>query len=180
MKNDYEIRGNVTALFLTRKDGTILETIVDTEDLEKLNSFPGSWHAHYSPLTKTFYVGANDYSTGRQRSIRLHRYLLDASQGLTVDHINRDTLDNRRSNLRLATYSQNKQNTSSKNPSSKSGVRGVTWNEGNQKWWARVRVKGTTHYVGLFDTIGEADAAVKKARAKYMPYSPEALEKELK
>ncbi|MFM1655544.1 hypothetical protein ACI7RC_26120 [Brevibacillus sp. B_LB10_24] len=48
MKNDYEIREGVTAIFLKRKDGTVIETIIDTSDLPKAQEIEGAWYALYS------------------------------------------------------------------------------------------------------------------------------------
>src|SRR3954466_3760097 len=65
----------------------------------------------------------------------LHRYLLRPPNGIEVDHINRNPLDNRRSNLRLGTHAQNSRNKFQKN--SPSGFKGVYWAKDKKKWCSR-------------------------------------------
>lgn len=55
MKNDYEIRGDITAIFIKNKNVGVLETIVNTSDLERLIDFGASWHLRFSS-TQPFYV----------------------------------------------------------------------------------------------------------------------------
>lgn len=81
-----------------------LVTIIDAEDLELVSQY--KWCA-------TRCVGGNtDYATGRYegKNALLHRVLLDAPDGMDVDHKNHNGLDNRRENLRLCTRSENLRN----------------------------------------------------------------------
>jgi hypothetical protein len=76
----------------------------------------------------------------------LHRFLLDAPKGMQVDHINHDTLDNRRSNLRIVTTNQqNNENRNGAHKNSKTGIRGVTIHKckpSGLMYSANVQVKG--------------------------------------
>ena len=81
---------------------------------------------------------------------------------MDVDHINRDRADNRWSNLRLATRSQNMANVVLKATNS-SGVSGVVWVEGRKIWRAQLRVNGIKKNLGRFATQEEAAAAVQSA-----------------
>jgi hypothetical protein len=58
-------------------------------------------------------------------------------EGLCIDHINRDTLDNRLSNLRLVTHQQNMTNKGAV-PGSRSGFKGVAWHPHNKKWQSNI------------------------------------------
>jgi len=85
-----------------------------------------------------------------------------------VDHINGITSDNRLCNLRLATKEQNRQNI--KNPSSKSGVLGVTWNKQSNKWQAQIKAGDKNHYLGVFKTIDLAKEAYLNAKRRFHQY----------
>jgi hypothetical protein len=90
-----------------------------------------------------------------------------------MDHINQNKIDNRWANLRLATRQQNMRNISAGNRNT-SGVRGVCWHAGGQKWMARIKVNYRGVYLGLFDTIELAAAARREAELKYFGHFPPA------
>lgn len=85
----------------------------------------------------------------------MSRELLRASGSTIVDHINHDTLDNRRSNLRICTSTENNRNVRSKGKSSR--FKGVYWDGVNKKWVAVITC-GKTMKIGLLDE--EEDAAI--------------------
>lgn len=87
----------------------------------------------------------------------MHRMLCEA-KGRFVDHINGDTLDNRRSNLRPATPAQNAQNTHCE-PKSNTGKRFIHRNK-RGRYVARVIRDGTAHYLGCFVSIEAAESAL--------------------
>lgn len=178
MKNSYEIRGDVTAIFITYKSKQY-ETVIDTDDLEKVMSFPNTWRIRYLKETKTFYVQGNilrEPGKGKYRTVQLHRWLFNEPPAhIEVDHFNSDGLDNRRvTNLRLANKSQNGQNRKGAASNSKSGVLGVCWHKAGRKWLAQVGLKGKRNYLGLYDDIAEAKQVVDSFRRSNLPYSKEA------
>jgi hypothetical protein len=75
-----------------------------------------------------------------------------------IDHANCDKTDNRISNLRISTRSQNVANTARRR-SNKSGYKGVFWDKASQKWRGQVRVSGRNVYLGSFDDKESAHAA---------------------
>lgn len=152
---------------MRRKDGTLLETLISTSDLEKVNQFPNRWSPQWSNKINSFYA----FSTLNHKRIFLHRFILDFPQGKFVDHINHDTLNNTRTNLRIVSCAENLQNKKGAQVDSKSGIRGVSFCEKSKKWRADVTVKRKTFYLGLFKDLKEAERAVIEARKKYMPYS---------
>ena len=127
--------------------------IVDDEDYESLSKW--NWYAQWSAFTKSFYAARGSRKAGR-RTILMHRELLGLTSGskLCADHINRDTLDNRRSNLRVATRSQNRVN-SRLRCDSLTGFKGVS-NSKSGRYRAQIRNKGKNTYLGTFDTPEEA------------------------
>lgn len=106
MKNDYEVRGEVTAILIKYKD-EIIETLIDTADIELASSHGGRWMI----VKDSNYKKAKLYVYGyvpKKNMVALHRLLMDFPEGLVVDHINNDSLDNRRSvNLQAITASEN-------------------------------------------------------------------------
>ncbi|WP_201001253.1 AP2 domain-containing protein [Paenibacillus glycanilyticus] len=109
-------------------------------------------------------------------TVHLHRWLFDEPQGLEIDHINNNGLDNRRSvNLREASKSENAQNRKGAQINSKSGIRGVHYREDWGKWIVQIATKGKKKIRVAYDTIEEAEKAAVEARRKLMPFSKEAL-----
>lgn len=87
----------------------------------------------------------------------LHRVIIDAKQNQKVDHKDRDGLNNHRSNLRIATPSQNGRN--SKRPTGMSGYRGVSWHQKSRKWQVRIKQDGRVVSGGYFTDVIEAAKA---------------------
>jgi hypothetical protein len=110
---------------------------------------------------KKQYVTA--YENGE--NIYMHRLLMDARQSEQVDHINMNGLDNRRSNLRIATKSQNSANKPSYGGSSK--YKGVCKAKTKSpRWRAWVQERGKSIYLGSFKSEKEAADAYDVAAQK--------------
>lgn len=147
-------------------------TFVDDEDKDLLE---GDWSAN---LNKTYstpqyvIVLKQKNKLGIKGRVALHRIVASrmVSRPLTtkelVDHINGNTLDNRRSNLRLATVKENTRNQQI-NKKNTSGYKGVSWYRKDCKWIARIKVDGKTLYLGSFKNPEDAYAAYCEAAAKY-------------
>lgn len=161
MKNHYEIRGTITAVFLRRKDGTVLETIIDTNDLKIAKSLPNSWCAWYNRHTKTYYVvGTLPGTKQKTKKVYMHRFLMSTPPNLQVDHINNDTLDNRRSsNLRNVTPTINQHNKKVKG-------RGVSFDTKYGKWEAYLHFNGRKKHLGYHSSDKEAEKAVAVERER--------------
>lgn len=100
---------------------------------------------------------------GGNRSIYLHRWIMEAPDGMMVDHVNGDALDNRRANLRVCTAQQNTANRK-KRRARKAGVFvGTRQDRTNGGWRAIIKVNGKTSRTGLFDTEREAALAYDAA-----------------
>lgn len=93
---------------------------------------------------------------------RLHRHVAGHPAGMDVDHINRDKLDCRRQNLRLATRQQNSCNAGRRTHNT-SGYRGVYLCKFTRRWRAEIRANGAAHKLGRFSDPAEAAAAYDAA-----------------
>lgn len=83
-----------------------------------------------------------------------------------IDHINGVRSDNRISNLRLVTHSQNMFNRT-RNINTVSGRKGVTWSKKNQKWLVQCQCNGKRYYLGYFSELCDAVAAATRFREKH-------------
>jgi hypothetical protein len=106
MRNAYEIRGQDTVIFLPRRSGPPLETLVETADLPKLLALPCTWVAAWRKNTQSYYVLAVVNGT----TIYLHRFIMEPPKRRVVDHKYHDTLDNRRRYLEVVTHKKNRKN----------------------------------------------------------------------
>lgn len=130
-------------------------SLIDTEDVEELSGY--NWFANWSRFTLSFYaVRQETIGKGKQRSKSIHASLLRVPKGKLVDHVNRNSLDNRRCNLRSATVSENALN---RRPSSRAIPRGIVWHKQSQRWEARAARDGKRIYLGRFRKIEDAVAA---------------------
>jgi len=106
------------------------------------------WHAARSGLN--YYAKRNiQCVNGKQKTERMHSWIMKAPRGLLVDHINGDTLDNRRENLRIVTSRENCQN---RHTAKSSIYPGVNWLNLNKRWWAWIWIKGKSKSLGYFDS----------------------------
>jgi hypothetical protein len=130
---------------------------VDDEDFELLCRH--EWYS--SPCGGKMYASRSNWKK-KPSTIRMHRVITNAAPGQYVDHINGNTLDNRRANLRLCTQSQNLMN-KRKMSNNTSGVSGVTWDKSKGKWQVTIRANFKNHFIGRYDTIAEATKARHEA-----------------
>jgi hypothetical protein len=121
------------------------------------------------------YAVRTAYHQGVRYTVRMHRVVVQAPATKVVDHVNGHRLDNRRGNLRLVTPAQNVQNLRGARMDSSTGVRGVE-RRPSGRYRARVMVDGKYVELGTFDTIEEADAVAREARARLMTHSSECEE----
>ena len=138
--------------------------LVDDDDFEELSQF--KWYAQWNPHTQSFYAMRNIRLTnGKPATERMARRILGLERGdkRQADHLNHQTLDNRRENLRIVTATQNKRNNRTK---------GYSWHKRDKKFHAQIRVNGVRRHLGLYDSPAEARDAYLKAKRVYHPSAP--------
>lgn len=127
-------------------------TLIDEADLPLVTA--SRWHLN------------NGYARTKRdnRMLLMHRLLLDPPDGMYVDHINGDRLDNRRANLRLVTPAQNMWN---RRPNTGRRAKGARWRERRGKWESEIKVGNRTVYLGMFPTREQALAAYDEASRRF-------------
>ena len=129
--------------------------IVDDEDFEWLNQFKWSY------LNVGYAVRTRYDKYGKKKMIYMHREILKVPKGFLTDHINFDPLDNRRSNLRIATRGENITH-SLPRQSNISGLKGVSFHSKTKKWFARIMVDRKIYSTKYFNSSIEAAEAYNK------------------
>jgi len=132
--------------------------IVDVEDFEQMNQW--NWCAHWNERSQTFYATRNN-----GRDVKMHRVILGCKKGEEVDHINHNGLDNRKSNLRKCSSSQNSCNRRMRKDNT-SGIKGVYWYKLRAQWKAQIQVNGKNKHLGFFSSKEEAAQIYSEAAKK--------------
>lgn len=151
--NDYDISGEYGIGWTTN---TNHEFYFDLEDFDKIKNY--CWRE-----MKTHYIATHD----KKCCLYLHRLITNAgNNNFIVDHINHNTYDNRKKNLRICTQSNNMMN-GTKKKSNTSGITGVWWSNHSGKWIAEIMVNQKKIYLGSFNNIEDAANERKKAEDMY-------------
>jgi hypothetical protein len=161
MKNDYELCEDlgICLIKVQRKDD-IKWSGIDIEDCSKVESY--RWY-----LNQNGYAIAHMTMGPKQyKKVFLHHVIIgEVPEGIHVDHINGNKLDNRKENLRLATPTQNQGN--SKIPkNNKTGYKGV-FQVRSGKFVAQIKINYKSTHLGTFDTAEQAAEAYNKAASDY-------------
>lgn len=148
--NQITIAGSVAHISIVSKKYGTLKTIVDTKNVPLLEEH--TWTV--TNQRGNFYVSS--YTAGS-----LSRLITKAEKGQVVDHVSRDTLDNRESNLRICTPSQN-----SMNKGSKKKYKGI-WKDRHGRYRATVKALSKKIHTKAFDTEIEAAKAYNDLALKH-------------
>lgn len=136
--------------------------LVDDEDYEYLNQW--KWQAYRSK--NTWYAQRSYKINGRKKSVSMHRLLVSAKDDKLVDHINGDGLDNRKSNLRICTLTENNHNRRI-NKDNHSGYKGVYWHARDKRYIAQIKVNGKQIILGRFRDAVDAAKAYDKGAIRH-------------
>ena len=133
--------------------------LIDRGDFYRLKQY--SWYA--LKQGNGSYIAVSNNNGNR---LFMHRLVLNAPKDFLVDHINHDTLDNRKANLRLCTKGQNHAN-AFKHSHRQSKYKGVSKLGGYNRWRARIVVDRVIHHLGYFPSEVEAATAYNNAAKRY-------------
>lgn len=143
-KNEYSIDNNVGILLISKNNEIIAKILIDIEDINKINKY--SWR-----LNEKGYV----ISDINKKKVRLHNLILKrdtSNPKIVCDHINRNKLDNRKSNLRIVSQSENNKN--------RQIPKGKYYTKRNNKWQAYYIKNRRIYNIGYYNTEEEAKEAV--------------------
>ena len=144
------------------------DVTIDDEDYELVGHI--KWGVNMGKNEKAgkhYFVKGITLKPKKYDVIYLHRIILKAEKGDIVDHINGNTLDNRKSNLRICTQLENCRNVK-KNKRNTSGYKGVSFSSNMGKYRAAIKAtKGKKIVLGYFDDPSEAHKAYCEASKKY-------------
>lgn len=155
-KNEIIIYSNYAEMILYDKNNNEkARTLIDLDDIEKIKQY--KWC-----ITSKGYVIGNVQND----RILLHRFIMNCPNDMVIDHINRNKLDNRKSNLRICTIQENDFNKSTlKNNTS--NVTGVNFNNRVGKWRAYISINRKQIHLGWFVNKEDAIKARQRAEIQY-------------
>lgn len=158
---------------LRRRNGDLAGVVlIDQEDAHLAER---RWFVNnngYAARNET--IGRRENGRPLQRTVLMHRVLmgLEHGDGQFVDHINHDTLDNRRSNLRVVTHAENHQNRKAHGVAGTSSrFRGVSLRRDLGRWTAYATLNRQQISLGQFDSEEEAAEVAAAWRREHMPYA---------
>lgn len=135
-----------------------LKSIVDDEDYEKLKNF--KWRCQRIHSLRYAVSGS------KEKTVLMHRLILEQKDGVLTDHRNGNGLDNRKENLRSCTHAQNMMSRKI-HKNNKSGFRGVYWYVQKRRWRSEIRFCGRKIYLGLHRDRDKAAISYDNAAKKY-------------
>lgn len=146
--NTYDLTGEYGVGYTLKEE----EFYFDLEDYELIKGY--TWNI------ATGYVRSDSYKS----RTNFHRLVMNCNdKNMDVDHINHNTIDNRKSNLRIVSRSQNQMNSIQRK--NKTGVKGISKN--GKRWVASIQVNKKRIYLGIFKNFDDAVKARKQAEEKY-------------
>ena len=149
--NEFIVLKNHVEMLLYDKAGNeTVRALIDFEDMEKLKNI--KWHL------------ASEYIINKKHG-KMHRYIMNCKdEFIIIDHINRNVLDNRKSNLRECTKSENSRNRTTQS-NNKTGITGVS--KDKDLFVAYISYEGKRIFLGRFKNIDDAIKIRKEAEKKY-------------
>lgn len=152
-KNNYKIVNDYVVFYLSH-DKTFT---IDLSDLDFVLNIKRCWFLNKQNYVTCKYKG---------KEVKLHNYIMKPQNGYMVDHIDGDSTNNRRYNLRICKEIDNAKN--KKTPTNNtSGVKGVTWNNIKNAWQVRIGYNNKRICLGYYTDFDKATKVRKAAEKKY-------------
>ena len=170
MYNEYKVVGDITIIYIPYKED-IYECLISTKHLPIVQEYD-RWYIE---------KGRNTYYACTTDRIKLHRVIMEPTEGQVVDHIDGNGLNNVDTNLRCVSVSQNNANRQNKSEGKTSKYLNVYYHNQNKVWTARVKVNKKTITLGSYDLEWVAAlVALEYKKSVYgVDYVPKDIEQEL-
>lgn len=119
------------------KDNKSLIVLIDKDDIEKVQKF--KWNVKYDKTIDNYYVYSHERNNYiNRKTLRLHRFLMNCPKDLQVDHVNRNTLDNRKCNLKVCTLQENLNN-KGEYKNNTSGYKNIHYSKANKTFVCEIK-----------------------------------------
>ena len=136
-------------ILYNQKKEEVARAMIDLEDVDKIKSYRWGF--------------AQGYAYNGKCKLYLHRLVMDCPDDMVVDHINHNTLDNRKCNLRVCTQKQNSMNMSKQKINCSSQYKNIYWNKQISRWVVQITVNGKKKHIGSY--TNEIEASIEADRA---------------
>lgn len=154
--NQYDLSGKYGVGWT---NNTNEEFYFDLEDYDKIKDY--CWF-----LDNRGYILANTFNSKKHKMVQMHRLLMNYPKNKDVDHINHNTKDNRKSNLRICFHRDNQKNLKLSIDNT-SGVTGVSWDKNKNNWIVQIQCNNNPIYLGRYIDFKDAVKARKEAEKIY-------------
>jgi hypothetical protein len=130
----------------------------------------------YHPKTRGYYLFSTVYKgtidgKAKYKTVLFHRIIMNVTETKqVVDHLNHNTLDNRKNNLRIVTIDENNRNRRGANRNTSTGVRNVSYSKADNKYIIQLQVNGKNTVFGRFDSLEEATKLANIKRKEIYGY----------
>lgn len=176
IKNRYKIIDDCTTIiYLKNRNGDIFESCLDTEDLNKLSAYNYSFYPNWDAAVQNYYARATTYlgkgENGKYKygAVFIHRIVTGVEDGYYVDHIDHNTLNNKKENLKITDMEVNTKNRLGANKNNKTGHRNVCYVTSKGVYRVQLQVNGKHTFFGDYTDLEEAVECAKNARKLYYP-----------
>lgn len=137
---------------------------IDGEDFEKVTKY--KWHVAHKK-DNIFYVITDIFTGGKKSILRLHRLLMNCPDGMVVDHIDGNPLNNIKENLRICTAQENRFNSRTPKNKKYKTPKGIAYHKKDKKYYVNATANGVRYYFGCYNNIDEAVKAYEDNINKY-------------
>lgn len=155
--NEINILNDYAEITINSKKYGVKKALIDIEDVDIIKEFKWTLQNGYAVAW---------IKTNSKSKILIHRLITNCPKEMVVDHINHNTLDNRKSNLKICTQFENMQN-QKVNKNNKTGHTGITYNKKSNKYYVNIQKYNVRKFIGSFNKLSDAVNAKNEYEVNY-------------